>query len=150
MDNLGRIQRGIDRQIEEARRQGKFDNLPGSGKPIKKDAFTPGKDENRLAYKLLNDNNFLLPWMEKGRQIDKDLNAARKALHQSWLFFSREGRADWVAQDWIQARNVFRRRIAEINAQIRDYNLEIPNLRFERLVLDAEAEIEKIQKSIPE
>jgi DnaJ family protein C protein 28 len=146
MDESRRIQRGIDRQIEEARRQGKFDNLPGKGRPIKKDAFLQGNDENRLAFKLLKDNNFVLPWMDKGLRIEKDLDAARQALAQSWLFYRREGRTAWVAQDWVRAKTDFRRRIAKINELIRDYNLEIPHLRFERFVVDVEAEIEKIQR----
>jgi DnaJ family protein C protein 28 len=146
MSDSGRIERGIDRQIEEAQRQGKFENLPGKGKPIRPESFVQGDDDNRLAFKMLKDNNFVLPWMEKGQRIDKDLEAARKALTQSWLFFRREGQVEWVTLEWRRARNEFRRRISEVNALIRDYNLEIPNIRFERFVINPEAEIEKIQK----
>ncbi len=140
------ISRGISRQIEEAQRKGDFDNLPGKGKPLKLD-INPGADpEKELAYKLLKDNDFVLPWIEKGQQIDRDLSAARKALAVTWDLVRRSGAGDrWVQDEWLRAQDVFRERIAVLNRLIRDYNLEIPNLRFERFILDAEREIEKVR-----
>ena len=69
MSRLNRHDRGVGRQIEEAQKKGHFDNLPGKGKPlrIRKD---PNVDpEEDAAFKILNDNDFTLPWIEKGRQI---------------------------------------------------------------------------------
>jgi len=145
MSELDRLTRGIDRQIEEARQSGKFDNLPGKGKPLPKDEYLSAADDNRLAFKMLNDNNFLLPWMEKGQQIDRDLKAARESFHRTWDRFGGRESDPVAAQELLRSEAAFRQKIKEVNTLIRDYNLEIPNLRFERFILNAENEISRIK-----
>lgn len=145
MGLLDQFERGVGRQIEEAQKKGEFDNLPGKGKPLKVRTdpnVDPGLD---AAYKILNENDYVLPWIEKGRQIDADLESARKALAQTWAYLQEnDPQSDWMVDEWQRATAVFRERVIEINKLIRNHNLEIPNLRFERYILDAETEIRKI------
>ena len=144
--NDNRFSRSINRQIEEAQKSGAFDNLPGKGKPLKLTSNANADPETELAFKLLQDNQYTLPWIEKGQQIDKALAAARESLSQSWDLLQRSGTGEqWAQDEWARAKNVFRERIVALNRLIRDYNLEIPNLRFERFILDADAEIGKVQ-----
>ena len=83
--------------------------------------------------------------MEKGQQIDRILEEARRALALTWDLVQRSDTGDaWVREEWDRAGAVFRARIAQANRLTRDYNLEIPSLRLERFILDADAEIDKI------
>lgn len=147
MSLLDELARGVGRQIEEAQKKGVFNNLPGKGKPLNLNENPYVDPEKDAAYKLLNDNEFILPWMEKGQQIDREFAAARQALSLTWDLVLRSGPGEtWVGAEWERAAAVFRERIAQINRLTRDYNLEIPSLRLERFILDAEAEINRIKQ----
>lgn len=145
MSLLENYERGISRQIEQAQKDGAFDNLPGKGKPLKLNANPNADPERQAAYQLLTDNDFTLPWMEKGNQIDRDLETARTALGRTWeLIRSARPGETWLDGEWTRAQDEFRERIERINRLIRAFNLEIPNLRLERFILDAEREIARI------
>lgn len=145
MTGSEKFERGISRQIEEAQRKGAFDNLPGKGKPLKLDLNPNANPETEAAFRLLKDNNFTLPWMAKGQQIERDLESARKSLALTWELVQRSGPAEgWVQEELSRAKAAFRLKIADLNKQIRDYNLEIPHPRLERFILDVDAEIAKI------
>ena len=84
-------QKSIDQQIEEALREGKFDNLPGKGKPLKLND-NPFQDPTLdAAYTLLKDNDFTLTWIAEGKEIDEELANARTAMARSWALYQREG-----------------------------------------------------------
>ncbi len=58
----------IERRIREAQKKGEFDNLPGTGEPIKNnDANVP--DELRLGYKVLKNAGFLPPEVQLSKEI---------------------------------------------------------------------------------
>jgi DnaJ family protein C protein 28 len=144
-----RFRRAIDKQLEEARQAGKFDNLPGKGKPLKLDKNPFEDPEWSTAYKLLKDNAFTLPWIAAGQQIDQELEDARARLRQAWRWYREQLEAPdgaaWSGEEWARAEQVFRGAITAINQKISDYNLIIPNMRFEKFKLNAAREIEKIK-----
>ena len=147
MSGSDRISRGINRQIEEAQEKGAFDNLPGKGKRLNLDSNPFADPEKELAYRLLQDNNFVLPWIEKGQDIDRELAIIRKMLSDTWTLVRDLGSEEkWAQDEWARAESVFRTRLEQLNNKIRDYNLEIPNLRFERFILSADSEIDKIRR----
>lgn len=147
-----RWQRAIDRQIEEARKSGQFDNLPGKGKPLHLNQNPHEDPANRMAYKILKDSNHTLPWIAAGKQIDRDLQAARQSLQRSWLWYRQaQGEhpaAGWVEAEWQRAVSRFRETILELNRRIMDYNLSIPAMRFERLKIDPDREVEAIRNKL--
>ena len=58
----------VEERIKKAQKQGAFDNLPGSGKPIPFE--TPNvPDELRLAHKILKNAGYLPPQIEVKKQI---------------------------------------------------------------------------------
>lgn len=60
----------VEERIQKARKEGAFNNLSGSGKPLKfDDANVP--EELRMAYKILKNANFLPPEIELRKQIQK-------------------------------------------------------------------------------
>lgn len=141
-------QKSIDQQIEEAQRSGKFDNLPGKGKPLKLNENPFQDPALDAAYTLLKDNDFTLPWIAEGKEIDEMLAKARLALARSWAVYQRDRvgeHAAWAKSEWDRAERAFREQIAAINKKILNYNVAIPNSRFEKFKLNPDTEIERIQ-----
>jgi len=67
------LRRLADRRIEEAMRQGKFDNLPGKGKPIELEAM-PAEENARLvwwALRLLKQNDFIPEEVRWHKALDR-------------------------------------------------------------------------------
>lgn len=58
-----------EQRIEEAMREGAFDDLPGAGKPIalEDDRLVP--EESRAAYRLLKNAGMVPPEVERRREI---------------------------------------------------------------------------------
>ena len=73
----------IDQQIREAQEQGKFDNLPGKGKPL--DLSTnPFAQDQELAFKILKDAGHAPEWIEAGKAIRRRLTLAQERLERQW------------------------------------------------------------------
>jgi len=123
-----------EEQIRKAMEEGQFDDLPGKGKPLKLDENPFEAEEWRLAGKILRDGGFTLPWIERRKEIEAELEAARAALRGA------------RQEDWQAAVGAFRKRISALNKQIRTYNLEVPASRFQMRVVSVEKEIEEIEK----
>ena len=59
----------VERRILNAQKKGEFDNLEGSGKPLKLDGGGYVSEELRLAYKILKNADFLPPEIELKKEI---------------------------------------------------------------------------------
>ncbi len=75
------IRRLADRKIEEAMREGKFDNLPGAGKPLNLEPI-PAHEEARLtwwALKIMRQNDFTpdeVRWRKQVETLKEELSGA--------------------------------------------------------------------------
>lgn len=139
----------IEDQLRKAMADGKFDNLPGKGKPLHLDENNPhAAPEWELAYHILKDGGYSLPWIETIREIENDIEAARKDLLLAWEWrqaaFAESRPASYVSAEWERALQAFKDKLSVLNKRIRDYNLEVPNARFQRPVLNFEQELHKI------
>lgn len=139
----------IEDLIKKAMEEGKFDNLPGKGKKIHLEGGNPHADPGwELAYGILKDAGYSLPWIETLHEIEKDIEAARATLRRNWEYYidsyglSQVDREDKAI--WEHARQAFKDRIEELNKRIRDYNLHVPSPRFQRLALNCDQEVRKI------
>ncbi len=144
-------QKSIDQQIEEARREGKFDNLPGKGKPLKFNDNPFQDPALDAAYTLLKDNDFTLPWIAEGKEIEEELAKARTAIARSWALYQREvldGHETWAKNEWNRAEQAFREKIAALNKKILNYNVAIPNSRFEKIKLNPDRELARVQEAV--
>ena len=112
-----------DRKIHEAMEEGAFENLSGTGRPLRLEE-DPFEDPSvRMAHRLLRNNGFAPAWIEEGRDIDMvadRLLADRRAGHVG-------------AEE-------FRRRAEELNRRIQTFNLQAPCDSVHRLpiVIDRE------------
>jgi DnaJ family protein C protein 28 len=142
----------IEEHLKRAMAEGKFDNLPGKGKALNLGEGNPHADpEWELAYRMLKESGFSLPWIETLHEIENDIDAARQDLQRAWkwrlIYLSASVPDEKASVEWEHALNLFKDKLVTLNKRIRDYNLEVPNARFQRPVLNYEREIRKITGS---
>jgi hypothetical protein len=58
----------VEERIKQAQKEGKFDKLPGSGKPLPEEQIS-APDDIRLAYKILKNADCLPPELEIKKEI---------------------------------------------------------------------------------
>ena len=142
--------RGVEAIIRKAMEEGAFDNLRGKGKPLNLDENPFADPEWRMAYNMLKNEGFALPWMEKRSQIEDELAAARGALARTWSWRQEKinaGQASaFVEEEWAKSLVRFRQKVADLNKRIEDYNLEVPSDIFQRKKIDVEREVGEITK----
>ena len=139
----------IEELLRKAIEEGKFDDLPGKGKPLRLDEINPHADSDwELAYHIIKEGGFTLPWIETIREIEKEIEAARKEVQHAWkwyvIYLSAEAPKEKILPEWESALKRFKHKLDNLNKHIRDYNLEVPNAHFQRPLLSYEKEIDKI------
>jgi DnaJ homolog subfamily C member 28 len=135
LDFMGRIAEG---KIQEAMEEGKFDDLPGRGKPIvfDEDPLTP--PHLRLANRILRNANVLPEWM----QIQKDIEHEARQIGEMHSRLAREnqrwavrisrsqttaGAARQYAQWHAQSRAAYLRLVKSANTSILKFTLVAPS-----------------------
>lgn len=138
----------VDDQIRRAIEEGKFTDLPGAGKPIHLDDNPHVNPEWRLAYHLIRNSGFTLPWIEQRQEIVREINAARLALQQSWRWRNSEHAHQCsriqVETEWQHAVEVYITRCQQINSKIRALNLQIPTPTMQLASIHFQREIERL------
>lgn len=151
-----RWQSAVDRAIEEALRSTPLDSLPGAGKPLKldHDPYTP--DENRLAYKILRENDLAPDWIMQARDLDAQQQRITQQLEQAARTYRRaaadaERAAPHMAaayrqnaEDvWTSARRRLAALVEEYNRQVVSYNLKTPRGVAHRAYFNLEGETQR-------
>lgn len=140
----------VDRLIDEAQKKGAFDNLPGKGRPLnlKKNPYAP---EHSLAYELLQNNNYTLPWIADRNVILEKIAAFRQELEHLWRRQQarHQGtpnppREAALRQEWEAIVREMGERLSKLNKEIADLNLNIPVDRLEIFKLNLESELARI------
>jgi DnaJ family protein C protein 28 len=144
----GKIVASIEDDILKAIEEGKFDHLPGKGKPLRLEQDPHEDPEWRLAFHILKNAGYKLPWMEARQDILFELDACRKALQQAWDLQKQalergEARVS-VEAEWRRAADDFKEKLTQINHRIRDFNLQAPGGRFHLRHLSIDKEIEAV------
>jgi DnaJ family protein C protein 28 len=134
----------IDELIRKAMEEGKFDDLPGKGKPLRLDDNPHEDPEWSLAYHVLRNSGFSLPWIEARQAIENDLAAARQALQRTWQWreaaLQRSQTQEQVETEWQRAVQTFGEAVVALNKRIQEYNLQAPAdpFQLQRLVMARE------------
>jgi DnaJ family protein C protein 28 len=139
----------IEDHIRRAMEEGKFDDLPGKGKPLKLEDDPFADPEWRLAHHMLRSSGFTLPWIERRQEIEASLETARMALQRSaaWRQASlanQDVSPAFVQVEWQKAIDLFLERVRAINQDIRSYNLEVPSERFQLRPVNGPRELDLI------
>ncbi len=150
----------IEDLIQRAIQEGKFSDLPGKGKPLRLDDNPLADPDWQLAYHLLKENGFTLPWLELRQEIQAEIETARLSFKQAWEWRQSAANdkppvyraladkpphsAAEPEAEFQRALRIFGEQIARINQRIFDYNLLTPVDRFQMLKLNLEQEIKLI------
>ncbi len=136
----------VERLLEAARAEGKFDNLPGQGRPLTLDGNE--NDPEWAAQRLLKSNDARPPWLEEDLAIRAAEDDLRGDLARAAAYARGSADGDGAGA-WRRAVARFRDKAAELNRRIRDYNLSTPLERLQRARIDVEAEIERARPLVP-
>jgi DnaJ family protein C protein 28 len=138
----------IEEHIRKAIEEGKFDNLPGKGKPLQLEENPHEDPEWRLANHLLHTGGFNPPWIENLREIEIEADAARTGLSRAWNWrksaLAGNQSPVYVEAEWARAQASFREKITTLNKRIFDYNLQTPSDRFQILAVNIDRELERL------
>ena len=138
----------VEEQLRKAMEEGKFDNLPGKGKPLRIEENPNADSDWELAYHIIKEAGYTLPWIDTLHEIENDIEAACKELLRAWkwqiIYLSADVPDEKASAEWVRALEAFKNKLPALNQRIRDYNLEVPNARFQRPILNYEQELEKI------
>jgi len=136
--------------IEEAMRQGSFDNLSGKGKPLNlnKDPFAPA--DSALAFDILKNNDLMPGWMQQRndllREIEKWRTGLRQAVAQAnnvWLSARTPAEKESAANRWQMQQRALQAQVDEFNRRIGTVNLQLPSISMEVFKLRLGEELQK-------
>ena len=125
--------RAVESILNQADRDGTFDHLRGSGKPIEWQDETFVPEDLRLAYRMLRESGCRPVWMDEGEELESDLTSLRQIFSQRWQLAVNDGERSTIRKDW-------QHEVDAINRRIFDYNLRVPLARFQRRHVDADTE----------
>jgi DnaJ homolog subfamily C member 28 len=138
----------IEDKIRKAMEEGQFENLPGKGKPLRLDQ-DPNEDPDwRMAFHVLKNAGYTLPWIENRQMILNELDALRRGLQRAWAWRKQaldSGESPSATDnEWQRALSAFKQGLERLNKNIRDFNLQTPADRFQLALINIEKEIETI------
>ena len=140
----------IEDHIRKAFEEGKFNDLPGKGKPLKLDENPLVDPEWQMAYHVLQSSGYSLPWIETRREILEDLEKARAGLLRTfhWRQAELAGKtpSPLIEEEWTRAQESFRSQAEDLNKRIFNYNLEIPSSQFALAPIDVEKTLDSVSK----
>jgi len=138
----------VEEQIRRAIQDGKFTDLPGTGKPLSIDENPYTNPEWRLAYHVLRSSGYSVPWIEQRRDIEQQIDDLLQALHQAYIWCNSESVSKHLAAhkeaEWQRVLAAFIDSSREINKRIRDYNLQSPAPEFHLPIIQSQREIERL------
>ena len=145
----------VEQRIQEAREEGKFDNLKGVGKPLQIDENIWAGDK-AMAYHLLKSNDVAPQELERGHEIDQEIERAealvRALRHRRDTLLSRRHIFASDRRAYNILRETTERRYAEalrsINSKILSLNIIAPPALHRRR-LDVEQRLAAFREEFP-
>lgn len=137
----------VGQRIEEAMRQGMFDNLRGQGKPLdlRRNSFVP--EDQELAFHLLQTSGFAPSWITDRTALLEALEQWRLAMHKRALHYqaqlpttTTESGRQALQERWALQLRGWATELHNLNRRIETLNLMQPiaHLEIFKLVLDGE------------
>ncbi len=146
----------VEQRIEEARAEGKFDNLSGTGQPLPRNDNDVWAGDRALAYHLLKSNDVAPPELERGREIDLELEHAeepvralrhyRDTLAARRAVFASDRRAYNIQRDATERR--YEEALRAVNSKILSLNIIAPAV-FHRRAIPIERRMEAFRAEFP-
>ena len=160
MSDLGFMGNIAESKIQEAIEEGKFDDLPGKGKPIVfiEDPLTP--PHLRMMNRILANANVLPEWI----QFQKDIEAERKQIDDMRSRLVREntrwgvrlsktplqpGTAHQYSTWYAKQRTAYLQLLKSLNTLILKYTISAPSTAPHAASLNIEREIATFDSEVP-
>ncbi len=137
----------IGKIIKQAMDEGKFDNLPGAGKPFPKDDNPFEDPADWAANRVLKAAGFSLPWIEQRKDIEQMVKVARASLVRSWLWHRDNPAGEYNDARWQKAIGAFHEAVGEANRLILSYNLKVPRVEMQIVMINVDGEIKQVMES---
>lgn len=137
----------ISHRIDEATRNGAFDNLRGKGKPLPLDRNPYVPEDQQMANDLLKNNNLAPHWISERNAMLETLERFRTRLRtvsqrfqQAWQSAADEKSRHSLDTSWQKQLDEWTQEIKELNRRITTLNLQQPIARLEifKVLLDEE------------
>ncbi len=148
------------RRIEEAIEHGEMDAAAFQGKRLAWDENPFVPEAQRMAFKLLKDNELVPAWIMDGKEIREAISKATRDVEGAHTAFKRtlrqlQGRIDVAAiyereaayRAWEEARQRFLVAIEKINRLINTYNLRVPISDLQQLYCNGERMLERLEST---
>lgn len=148
-----------DRKIRDAMDEGVFENLPGKGKPLNLDQDPRVPPEQRAAYRLMKEAQFLPDWIQADKEIrvfQEGLEARIARFRETWQL-NRESlletapRSRRLRHDHERDQFLYKTALAlvELNRRIDHLNLIVPTLGQQRLRVDVNERMTELEDQLP-
>ena len=146
----------IDETIKKAMRDGRFENLPGTGKPLNLEDDTTSPQDMKLANKILKENDLAPGWIMDGKfldekraqilaNIERSVQAYKGALGAAGRLAANAAEAQRRAElTWQRAQTKFEEAGREYNKAVLTYNLKVPSGVTHKPLLDVQKEIRRL------
>ena len=145
----------VGKRIKEAMRRGAFDNLPGRGKPVdtRGDSLVP--EDQRMAFKLLKNNDLIPSWIGDRNLILREIEAVRaeiqsrgQAMQTTYNRTTDPVEAEALRQAWNRTIAGWEARVVNLNKRIVTQNLQQPADHLEIIQLRFEEELRRAGVSV--
>ncbi|KAK4873865.1 hypothetical protein RN001_013225 [Aquatica leii] len=140
------FERLVEDSIQEAISNGKFDNLSGTGKPLP-ETKTKNPYVDFVTHKLnqiLIDNGFKPEWINLQKEIKGDVETIRKTLIIQRTNFSPCPLNEKEYDAWRSLVEKYKDLTAQVNKKILKYNLLVPILERQMVLVNLEKEARQI------
>lgn len=141
----------VERIIDDAQAKGAFENLPGRGKPLQLDAPNPYAAGQEMAYKLLKDNDYTLPWIANRQEMLARIATFRADIAGRWHTYHHYyqhapagAHRTALESEWRRIYAELQERLQKLNKEITALNLTIPVSRLEVLKLNLDRELAQL------
>jgi hypothetical protein len=146
-----------DRKIRDAMEEGRFDDLPGKGKPLNLDFDSRVPPEQRMALRLMREANLLPDWI----QLDKEIRQRQERIRARTEAYAQRREADRqrAGEDPAAIRLLDGRRddfliyaakdLRDLNGVIDRFNLIVPALSRQRLRLKLPVVMSELEERFP-
>lgn len=142
----------VSQRIEDAMRQGLFDNLSGHGKPLnlERDPFLP--EDQQMTATLLRNNRLSPAWisdrkaiLEARERLRADLRTTASTMRGHWSSAQGDARRVELQRWWTMWLAGWRNRMVKLNDQILVHNLKQPVSHLEIYMLRLSDELARAE-----
>ncbi len=154
-DTVSWIEIIADRKIRDAQDEGKFDNLPGRGQPLRLDHDPRVAPELRAAHRLMKEANVLPEWIDLDKQVRTrqdgwrtraDAFVERHAAETAAARPAEAGRLDAARDRFLEQAAADLR---AINRLIDRLNLVVPTLDRQRPRMNLREQMQALEGRLP-